>query len=419
MRRGLPLWSGRASVRIRRSLPRDQEALIVLRSALWLQTTSLDQKRQVEALRRMAAPASIPMVTFVAETGEQVVGFADAGLRSHADGCDSRQPVGYLEGWYVDQNHRRLGLGSKLIAAVEAWSREQGCHELASDTWADNEPSHRAHLALGFEVVDRCITYRKTLGGVREDGSYGARLARIHHEHFGHVARAAAAELLRRLDPERGSVMDLGAGTGILSRIVSDAGYTVIGVDTSAAMLAIAREYAPKARFVEASLWDVAIPECVAVAAVGEALAYKAPSLEAFEDRLASFRKSLPSGGLLLFDLPAPGRSGPTGKRHGCWHEGKTCLTLLEREEAGCLHREISVFSPVGELHTRIDERHSLRTFDPETVARVLAAHDFTVECLAGYGEFTFPPGWVGFAARANTRVGPNPGSRDSSFDGQ
>jgi DNA-binding MarR family transcriptional regulator len=39
----------------------------------------------------------------------------------------------------------------------------QGCTELASDTWIDNEPSQRAHLALGFEVVNRCINFRKTL----------------------------------------------------------------------------------------------------------------------------------------------------------------------------------------------------------------------------------------------------------------
>ena len=35
--------------------------------------------------------------------------------------------------------------------------------ELASDTWIDNEKSQRAHEALGFEVVDRCVNYRKVL----------------------------------------------------------------------------------------------------------------------------------------------------------------------------------------------------------------------------------------------------------------
>jgi aminoglycoside 6'-N-acetyltransferase I len=38
-----------------------------------------------------------------------------------------------------------------------------GARELASDTWLDNAGSQHAHEALGFEVVDRCVHYRKAL----------------------------------------------------------------------------------------------------------------------------------------------------------------------------------------------------------------------------------------------------------------
>jgi len=34
---------------------------------------------------------------------------------------------------------------------------------MASDTWIDNEASQRAHEALAFEVVDRCVHFRKAL----------------------------------------------------------------------------------------------------------------------------------------------------------------------------------------------------------------------------------------------------------------
>jgi aminoglycoside 6'-N-acetyltransferase I len=34
---------------------------------------------------------------------------------------------------------------------------------MASDTWIDREESQRAHEALGFEVVDRCVNYFKRL----------------------------------------------------------------------------------------------------------------------------------------------------------------------------------------------------------------------------------------------------------------
>jgi aminoglycoside 6'-N-acetyltransferase I len=50
-----------------------------------------------------------------------------------------------------------------LIEAAEAWARREGCREMASDTQIENEVSQRAHAALGFSVIDRCVHYRKTL----------------------------------------------------------------------------------------------------------------------------------------------------------------------------------------------------------------------------------------------------------------
>ena len=47
--------------------------------------------------------------------------------------------------------------------AAEEWARAHGCLEMASDTWIDNEESQRAHEALGFEVVDRCVNFRRAL----------------------------------------------------------------------------------------------------------------------------------------------------------------------------------------------------------------------------------------------------------------
>jgi len=89
--------------------------------------------------------------------------FLEVGLRSHADGCDIATPVGYVEGWFVSAGHRRKGIGAALLAAAQDWASAHGWVEIASDTWIDNEGSQRAHEALGFEVVDRCVNYRKRL----------------------------------------------------------------------------------------------------------------------------------------------------------------------------------------------------------------------------------------------------------------
>jgi aminoglycoside 6'-N-acetyltransferase I len=105
-----------------------------------------------------------PYVVLVAATDDDaVIGFAEVTLRSRADGCDPKRPVGYLEGWYIAEAWRHQGIGASLLRAAEDWARAQGCTEMASDTWIDNEGSQRVHEALGFEVVDRCVNYRKAL----------------------------------------------------------------------------------------------------------------------------------------------------------------------------------------------------------------------------------------------------------------
>ena len=106
----------------------------------------------------------MPGIILVAETEDhKVVGFLDVDLRSHADGCDVSRPTGYVEGWYVAAGYRGQGVGAQLLEAAQDWARSHGCVEMASDTWIDNELSQRVHEALGFEVVDRCVNYRKKL----------------------------------------------------------------------------------------------------------------------------------------------------------------------------------------------------------------------------------------------------------------
>jgi aminoglycoside 6'-N-acetyltransferase I len=89
-------------------------------------------------------------------------GFVETGTRKYADGCET-SPVGYIEGWYVDEDLRGRGVGGLLIRAAEDWARAQGCREMASDTWLENETSIQAHLALGYEEEERLVHFRKTL----------------------------------------------------------------------------------------------------------------------------------------------------------------------------------------------------------------------------------------------------------------
>ena len=91
------------------------------------------------------------------------VGFAEAALRhDHVNGT-ATSPVGFLEAWYVDPAWRRQGVGQSLLEEVAAWTRAQGCSELASDALLDNPASHAAHLACGFAETERVVYFRMPL----------------------------------------------------------------------------------------------------------------------------------------------------------------------------------------------------------------------------------------------------------------
>ncbi len=152
-----------AVVQVRRAAPEDAEEIAKLSYTLWPNAPYSLHLRDTKATLAGEPPSTMPLVIFVAEREGAVVGFVEVGLRSHADGCHPSRPVGFVEGWFVDEKHRRHGVGKALIAAAETWAREQGCTEMASDTWITAEVSQRAHEALGFEVVDRCVNYRKSL----------------------------------------------------------------------------------------------------------------------------------------------------------------------------------------------------------------------------------------------------------------
>jgi len=153
----------RDQVRIRAAERTDCAELARLRAMLWPEASAEEHGRELEHALA-GAPAPMPTAIFVAECeNAALVGFLETGLRSHADGCDPSRAVGFIEGWYVLESYRRQGIGKSLMTAAEEWARTNGCREMASDTLVENFSSQKAHEALGYAVVDRCVHYRKSL----------------------------------------------------------------------------------------------------------------------------------------------------------------------------------------------------------------------------------------------------------------
>jgi aminoglycoside 6'-N-acetyltransferase I len=149
---------------VRAARESDLNEIALMCALLWPDASAEEHASYIGVTVRTGKSGTLPGVILVAcEESGIISGFIDVGLRSHADGCDPTRPVGYAEGWFVHEEFRGRGVGRELMRAAEDWARSQGCLEMASDTWISSEGSQRAHAALGFEVVDRCVHFRKSL----------------------------------------------------------------------------------------------------------------------------------------------------------------------------------------------------------------------------------------------------------------
>jgi SAM-dependent methyltransferase len=174
------------------------------------------------------------------------------------------------------------------------------------------------------------------------ENAYGTDLAYIHDAGYSDLARDAARRLveeLARIGCREGTVVDLGCGSGILARHVLQAGYGVVGVDVSDAMVALARERAPGATFHVGSFVSTDLPRCVAVTAIGEVLNYAFDPANDDRGRIGLFERvyrALVPGGLWLFDMAGPARAAP-GQRHRTFAEGSDWAVLVETDVAASM----------------------------------------------------------------------------------
>lgn len=237
---------------------------------------------------------------------------------------------------------------------------------------------------------------------------YAPDLAHIHDAGHGDVARHAATAVLDTLRQNRASaglIVDLGCGSGIAAEFWGRAGYDVLGIDVSPAMIERARRRAPRAEFRVGSFLDADIPPCAAVTSIGECFSYLFDATRADARLQRLFRRvhaALAPGGLFMFDVVTPGRVSGGGPRQSyrLADDWAVLVTAEEDRERRVLTRHITSFRRVGDHYRRAGETHRLRLLDPREVADRLRRVGFRVRRLRGYGEFVFPRGVAGFLAR-------------------
>ena len=145
-------------VKIREIVESDRADWVRLRDALWPGSLSV---HDAETRRHFENAARAPIV-FVADADGKLVGFLELDYRKYAPGCSS-SPVPFIEGWYVEPELQRRGIGRALIEAAEEHARAAGHYEIASDAEVENARGIDAHLALGYEEIERVVCFRRSL----------------------------------------------------------------------------------------------------------------------------------------------------------------------------------------------------------------------------------------------------------------
>jgi SAM-dependent methyltransferase len=226
-----------------------------------------------------------------------------------------------------------------------------------------------------------------------DDPYYRAALARVHHEGFGFHADACAPGILAHLAPIRerdGLVVEVGCGSGLLTRHLLDAGHRVVATDASPAMLDIARTYAPEA--VEhrvLALPDDPPPEADAIVSTGHALSYL-DTRARLEAALVACARALRPGGVLALDLEdLSTRDAQMARPPGGW-AGDGWAIVLERvsDAPDHLARVMTVFVEEDDGRYRRDhERHDNVLVDvPGVVPPLLEAEGLQVHIGPSFG---------------------------------
>jgi SAM-dependent methyltransferase len=235
---------------------------------------------------------------------------------------------------------------------------------------------------------------------------YNEDLAYIHDVGFRDYALRSTPGILEMLSDRQiqtGLVLELGCGSGLSAEVLYQAGYQVLGIDISEAMISIAQTRVPTAEFRLASLFTAEIPSCNAVISIGECLnyAFDTNSDAALESLFRRIYHALSPGGVFIFDAVVPGQVAP-GEVVKSFTEGHDWIVLVEKQEdpiQQMLTRRIITLRQVEYFYRRTDEVHRQRLFNVETLAETLRQIGFQVETKCGYGKFRLPSARVAFIA--------------------
>jgi len=237
---------------------------------------------------------------------------------------------------------------------------------------------------------------------------YSEEMAYCHHVGFSNPRLPDAVIGARRENGiADGLIIDLGCNGGHLLVALAQSGYATIGVDLSAAALALTENLAPSATRYHGDAAEFALPRCLAIAALGEVLCYTSEAATdtlADDDFLQSSFTALSPGGVLLFDIVIGDNTNPFHYRRR--HTGKDWRidhTVSEDLRTRRLRRDIRLDQHIDGSWRRSRETHWLKLHCESGLIASLRQVGFKTAVSNRIGDVAMLPRRAAFICRKPT----------------
>ena len=143
------------ALHVRVIAPEDAAAVAELSAQLGYEATAAAIEERIATLLLNAEN----QVALVACVGGDVVGWIEASVVRHLQS----EPQALIGGLVVKDGVRGLGVGKRLCAEVEAWTRNKGLTVVRVTSRSTREGAHRFYLREGYRQTKTSAVFEKVL----------------------------------------------------------------------------------------------------------------------------------------------------------------------------------------------------------------------------------------------------------------
>lgn len=193
-----------------------------------------------------------------------------------------------------------------------------------------------------------------------------------------------------------GPILDLGCGTGKMTRLMSEQGYDMTGIDNAAEMLQIAARESGEVPilYLLQDMQDLELDGCVrAVYSVCDCVNYVLDE-EELQQAFSRVHEYLEEDGAFIFDVNTSYKYTKLLAENTFAEsrdEGSFIWDNYYDEEERINEYDLTLFIPEGdELYRRYTETHYQRNYETETLLKLLKNAGFTDICV--YDDYTDAP---------------------------